>query len=80
MELGITVQDRITGFRGIVTGFVQYLSGCNQALVVPAVAPDGALRDSQWFDVQRLVPDTTVAPLVLDNSETPGFDAPAPKR
>lgn len=79
MELGIEVKDKITGFRGVVTGFVRYLSGCNQVLVAPALGPDGALRDSQWFDVQRLdrVGDSKI---VLDNEATPGFDSEPPKR
>lgn len=79
MQLGITVKDRINGFTGVVTGFVQYLTGCNQALVAPPLGPDGAMRDSQWFDVQRLerVGDGLIT---LDNGATPGADRPAPKR
>lgn len=79
VELGRTVQDRITGFTGVVTGIVYYLSGCHQALVVPRVRADGGLLDSQWFDLQRLRVKTN-AKIVLDNGATPGFDAPAPKR
>ncbi len=78
--LGTTVTDRITGFKGVVTGSVTYISGCSQALVQPAVAADGALRDSQWLDEQRLVVDATVQQVVLDNGESPGFDKPAPVR
>lgn len=54
LQLGCTVKDKITGFEGVVTGIVDYLSGCNQALVVPKVDKDGKLRDAHWFDVQRL--------------------------
>lgn len=79
MDLGITVQDRVTGFQGVVTGFVQYLTGCNQALVVPRVGPDGAAKDAAWFDVQRLdrVGNDRI---VLDNGRTPGCDMAPPKR
>lgn len=79
MELGITVKDKVTGFSGTVTGFVQYLSGCNQVLVVPKVGKDGSFKEAQWFDVQRIerVGKTKVA---LDNGKTPGFDHAAPKR
>lgn len=79
MELGVTVKDRITGFTGVVTGFVKYISGCNQALVQPRVKDDGAFADSHWFDVQRL--EVQDQPRVeLDNSETPGPDKAAPIR
>jgi hypothetical protein len=77
--LGATVLDAVTGFAGIVTGYVTYLSGCNQALVVPKVGADGKLPEPQWFDEQRL----RVQPepmLVLDNTAARGFDKAAPKR
>lgn len=79
MKLGVTVTDKITGFTGIVLGYVQYISGCNQALVAPKLGPDGALRDSQWFDVQRLEVDPSTMPIRLDNGATPGFDRAPPK-
>jgi len=80
MELGITVQDKITGFKGIVTGYVKYITGCNQALVSPQVDATGALKESHWFDEQRLVIDDKLKPITLDNGKTPGCDKPAPKR
>lgn len=78
--LGKTVSDRITGFRGVVTGYVEYLSGCNQVLVVPPISADGTLRDASWFDVQRVDVLDHVPPVVLDNGTTPGCDRAAPKR
>lgn len=77
MQLGVTVIDKVTGFKGVVTGYVQYLTGCNQVLVVPPVKADGSYADSHWFDVQRLTV-LDEAPIVLDNSATPGFDAAPP--
>ena len=79
MKLGIKVRDKISGFTGIVTGFVTYISGCNQALVAPLVKDDGSLGDSLWFDVQRLerIGSETIK---LDNGPTPGPDRAAPKR
>jgi hypothetical protein len=79
IELGDTVRDRITNFEGVVTGRCAYLSGCNQMLVVPP-AKEGAYRDGQWFDEQRLVAVPNVDRIVLENGATPGFDTPAPKR
>ena len=81
VELGVTVEDIITGFKGTVTGIVHYITGCDQALVAPrGLDSDGKIRDSNWYDIQRLKVDTTVARIVLDNSATPGFDKAAPKR
>jgi hypothetical protein len=50
IKLGIRVKDKITGFSGVVSGFVTYLSGCNQALVILEVGKDGTFKDGQWFD------------------------------
>lgn len=80
VPLGATVRDRITGFAGVATGRCTYISGCNQVLVAPSVAPDGAARDSAWFDEQRLDVDPTAGLVVLENGAAPGFDRPAPKR
>lgn len=80
INLGSKVKDKITGFSGVVTGFVTYLSGFNQALVVPRVGKDGAFKDGQWFDEQRLVINKKIAPIKLDNGKTPGADIAAPKR
>ncbi len=77
--LGRKVTDKITGFSGIVTGYVTYLTGCNQALVVPPVDEKGLMRDSQWLDEQRLTVADGEA-LSLDNARAPGFDRAPPKR
>lgn len=80
-KLGFTFTDKITGFEGLCTGHVQYLSGCNQMLLTPRVGPDGAMRSAEWFDEQRCQKNPAhVVPVTLDNSTTPGFDKPAPKR
>ncbi len=78
--LGLTVKDKINGFTGIVTGFCQYLTGCNQALVAPTCGPDGAVRESHWIDVQRLSVVEGIERFTLDNGPTPGFDKAPPKR
>lgn len=80
MKLGTTYRDKITGFQGIATGFVQYLSGCNQALLAPPVSSDGALRSPEWFDVQRLEEVSNGPSVTLDNGATPGCDRAAPRR
>lgn len=80
IQLGCTYRDKITGFEGVATGYVEYLSGCNQALLAPRVGSDGSPRDSCWFDVQRLSLDEATPAIALDNGATPGFDKAAPKR
>lgn len=79
MKIGDRVKDKISGFQGIVTGIVDYISGCKQALVAPPVDKEKKLVESQWFDVQRLEVIKENA-IKLENSKTPGPDREAPKR
>jgi hypothetical protein len=80
IALGTKVKDDITGFVGITTGYVKYISGCNQYLVTPGVDEKGALVESHWFDEQRVKVMESAPSVRLDNSKTSGFDKPAPKR
>lgn len=77
IKLGATYQDLITGFKGVAVGRCEYLTGCNQVLLVPKVKEDGSAGESSWYDEQRmtLCADKVV---VLDNGKTPGCDKPAP--
>jgi hypothetical protein len=52
--LGFKVQDRVTGFKGVVTSVSFDLFGCIQAVVNPGLGKDGKTQDSVWFDVNRL--------------------------
>jgi hypothetical protein len=79
IELGRKVKDKVTGFEGTVTGFVTYITGCNQALVTPKVQKDGSSVDPRWYDEQRLE-YVGVERIVLDNRRTPGADMEAPIR
>jgi hypothetical protein len=79
IPLGSTVKDKITGLSGIVTGYVTYTSGCNQALVTPPVSKEGTMRDSAWIDEQRLEVVSKKV-IKLDNGAAPGFGPEAPKR
>jgi hypothetical protein len=78
--LGYTVVDRLTGFRGVVSGYVTYISGCNQCLVVPRAKENSELVTPEWFDEQRLQIDSACPRIVLDNAVAPGFDLAPPKR
>lgn len=77
-KLGLTYRDRITGFAGVATGYVQYITGCNQMLLAPP-ATDGVMKDSQWLDEQRLE-EMGALPIELDNGDTPGCDRAPPRR
>ena len=80
IKLGCTAVDQVTGFRGVVTGIVQYLTGCNQALLIPKVDKDGKAMDGAWFDIQRLLPDSSVPTIQTDNTRGAGSDMAPPKR
>lgn len=77
--LGQKYKDKISGFEGVATGFVQYLTGCNQALLAAKMKKDDKEPKSIWFDEQRLDPVGKKV-ISLDNSKTPGPDLPAPIR
>lgn len=52
--LGLPVQDRVTGLKGVVASISFDLYGCIQAIVNPGMDKDEKLRDQHWFDVSRL--------------------------
>ena len=51
---GKTGKDVITGFEGVITGAVSYISGCDQFLITPKVDEKGAHRDGKWYDTSRI--------------------------
>ena len=55
IRLGLEVKDKITGFTGIVTARINYLTGCDRYAVTPPVDKDGKVRDGEWFDEGRLM-------------------------
>lgn len=79
IALGQTVRDSISGFEGIVTGRVEYITGCNQVLVGPKTK-DGALIRSEWFDEDRVEVILGVPTFKLPRATAPGSDRKAPVR
>lgn len=55
IKLGDRVKDTITGFEGIATGHIKYITGCDQFSVKPTkLDKDGLPIKTYWFDVLRL--------------------------
>lgn len=52
--LGLRVEDRITGFVGIVESICYDLYGCIQAAVRPKLNEKSEIQEGRWFDVSRL--------------------------
>ena len=73
VQLGNKVRDKVTGFTGIAIGRTDYLFGCRQYGVAPAVGDDGKLNNVCWFDVGRLeVVDTGVSPASVQTDDPGG--------
>lgn len=52
-EFGSTVQEKVTGYTGVVTAHAQYMTGCDQYAVVTKAGADGSFK-TEWFDEGRL--------------------------
>jgi hypothetical protein len=53
IELGMPVRDKVTPFRGIVTGKATYLYGSTRILVQTAKADNTGISE-EWIDEGRL--------------------------
>lgn len=79
IKLGVKARDKITGFEGIITGRAQYITGCDQYVLVPPVK-DGKVGDSQWFDEGRIEitgPGISAAEVTAEKNGGPNRDAPS---
>lgn len=54
IKLGMEGRDKITGFEGIITSKVVYLTGCAQFGVTPKCDKDGKVVIAEYFDESRL--------------------------
>ena len=52
--LGLKVEDKVTGIKGVVSSVSFDLYGCIMATITPPVDKDGKKEDDRWFDVSRL--------------------------
>jgi len=72
----IDVVDELTGFKGVVTGHADYVTGCDQYLVQPP-SKDGEWKEPKWFDEKRLGILEASQQVVIDEDKN-GADIPAP--
>lgn len=77
--LGQKARDVVTGFTGIVTARVQYLTGCDQYALNPGLDKDGKIMDGHYFDENRLVIVDEV-PLKLPRADAAEFEAARERR
>ncbi len=54
IKLGVEARDKVTGFKGIVIGRTQWLTGCDTYNLKPPVDKDGKIYDSEFFDVGQI--------------------------
>lgn len=54
IKFGTLVKDKITGFKGIITGRRKYINGCMQYYVTPSVNKKGEMQEAQWIDKDQL--------------------------
>jgi len=79
--LGQEVKDKITGFKGIVTGHADYLTGCNQYCVLPSKLKDNNIIEGRWFDEGRLKLVSKKINFTTEDvmDDEPGCDSPQPE-
>jgi len=81
-NLGLTYKDKITGAKGIATGYVQYITGCNQVLLAHECEKESNKILTTWIDESRLE-QVGNKEIFLDEKKvkkTSGFDTAAPAR
>ena len=80
-EFGVSAQDKISGFVGVVIGKASYITGCDQYLIQPRMntkqVREGQKPDAQWFDENRLeeIDDHECVTINTDGPDTGPCDA-----
>lgn len=54
-ECGDKLEEKVTGFKGIVMAYTYYSTGCIHYGLLSRKLKDGAEADYQWFDESRLI-------------------------
>lgn len=79
--MGAEVKDVVTGFKGVITARVEYVTGCRQYLVNPRkLDKDGKPAGSIYYDEDRLVvTGRGLNKIMVDNPGGPQADEPRRK-
>lgn len=75
--LGATYRDLLTGFQGMATAVIRYITGCTQVGLCPGLNGEGKIGDSTFLDWTRLVRLTAVPVVKIRDPEAP-VTAPIP--
>lgn len=76
-SLGKTFTDRVTGFTGVCTARIEYITGCVHLGIQPAVDKEGKLPSMEYFDESRLKSESYEA---VKLSEGPNGGPSAPMK
>ena len=52
--LGLKVQDKVTGIKGIATSISYDLYGCVQVIITAGAKDNSLQKDNYWYDSHRL--------------------------
>lgn len=79
-ELGKEAVDKITGFKGIIIGRIEYMFGCAQYGLSPKVGDDGKTLSTEWFDEGRIeIVGNGIAPEEVQVEKRGGVNRDCPK-
>lgn len=78
--LGWEAEDKITGYKGVITAYASYLTGCDQISLTPR--KQSGEPKTHWFDINRVTLKGNKAVINIETStpETKGCDIPAPSK
>lgn len=81
--MGAEAEDLLTGFRGIITAYCVYATGCSQLLIQPAMKKtDKEYPNGVWIDEDRMkilkARTTRYENFRKVDKKSDGFDIPAP--
>lgn len=75
---GLRAKDKLTGFEGIITCRLDYLTGCNRYYLQPTEVRDGKPAEGAYFDEAQIeIIDSGVMPEDMQGDEK-GACAPYP--
>ena len=79
--LGHMATDKITGFTGVITSRVEFLTGCNRYHVQPREIRDAKVVEGMYFDEDQIrVSDEPVILRVEVCGDDPGACSPDPSK